>query len=164
MSHPTFPHISPFIQVHVVPANTFLTCTTRTRSRCKLGLTATLVREDDKIGDLNFLIGPKLYEAKKEKPQNSQPLLPRMWRPHFSHMSKMNVFSLGELARPRGARLHRQGALLGGVVRDDGRVLPRVPARRLGAQADALRDEPQQVPALPVPDRMYYCPDSKLTN
>lgn len=28
-----------------------------------LGLTATLVREDDKIEDLNFLIGPKLYEA-----------------------------------------------------------------------------------------------------
>jgi superfamily II DNA or RNA helicase len=26
-------------------------------------LTATLVREDDKIEDLNFLIGPKLYEA-----------------------------------------------------------------------------------------------------
>lgn len=32
-------------------------------SHCKLGLTATLVREDDKIQDLNFLIGPKLYEA-----------------------------------------------------------------------------------------------------
>jgi DNA excision repair protein ERCC-3 len=28
-----------------------------------LGLTATLVREDDKIEDLNHLIGPKLYEA-----------------------------------------------------------------------------------------------------
>lgn len=28
-----------------------------------LGLTATLVREDDKIVDLNYLIGPKLYEA-----------------------------------------------------------------------------------------------------
>ena len=28
-----------------------------------MGLTATLVREDDKIADLNFLIGPKLYEA-----------------------------------------------------------------------------------------------------
>ena len=51
------------MQVHVVPANTFLTCTTRTKSRCKLGLTATLVREDEKIDDLNFLIGPKLYEA-----------------------------------------------------------------------------------------------------
>lgn len=26
-------------------------------------LTATLVREDDKITDLNYMIGPKLYEA-----------------------------------------------------------------------------------------------------
>lgn len=33
------------------------------QSHCKLGLTATLLREDDKIADLNFLIGPKLYEA-----------------------------------------------------------------------------------------------------
>jgi DNA excision repair protein ERCC-3 len=35
----------------------------RTHSRCKLGLTATLVREDNLIEDLFFLIGPKLYEA-----------------------------------------------------------------------------------------------------
>ena len=33
------------------------------KSHCKLGLTATLVREDELIKDLNFLIGPKLYEA-----------------------------------------------------------------------------------------------------
>jgi DNA excision repair protein ERCC-3 len=33
------------------------------KSHCKLGLTATLLREDDKIKDLNFLIGPKHYEA-----------------------------------------------------------------------------------------------------
>ena len=32
-------------------------------AHCKLGLTATLVREDDKIGELKNLIGPKLYEA-----------------------------------------------------------------------------------------------------
>jgi len=50
-------------EVHVVPAATFYTCTTHVKSRCKLGLTATLVREDEKIDDLNFLIGPKLYEA-----------------------------------------------------------------------------------------------------
>ncbi|RKO85399.1 helicase conserved C-terminal domain-containing protein [Blyttiomyces helicus] len=30
----------------------------------KLCLTATLVREDDKIENLNYLVGPKLYEAK----------------------------------------------------------------------------------------------------
>jgi DNA excision repair protein ERCC-3 len=32
-------------------------------SHCKIGLTATLVREDEKTDDLFFLIGPKLYEA-----------------------------------------------------------------------------------------------------
>jgi len=31
--------------------------------RCQLGLATTLVREDELISDLNFLIGPKLYEA-----------------------------------------------------------------------------------------------------
>ena len=51
-------------EVHIAPADTFLTCmTTRTRSRCKLGLTATLVREDGKIDVLNAQIGPKLFEA-----------------------------------------------------------------------------------------------------
>ena len=40
------------------------------QSHCKLGLTATLVREDDKIADLNFLIGPKLYEANWLELQN----------------------------------------------------------------------------------------------
>lgn len=33
------------------------------KSHSKLGLTATLVREDDLINDLQWLIGPKLYEA-----------------------------------------------------------------------------------------------------
>ena len=31
------------------------------QAHVKLGLTATLVREDDKIENLNYLIGPKLY-------------------------------------------------------------------------------------------------------
>lgn len=50
-------------EVQVVPANMFRKVLTTAKSHCKLGLTATLVREDDKIADLNFLIGPKLYEA-----------------------------------------------------------------------------------------------------
>ncbi|CAB4386763.1 DNA repair helicase rad25 [Rhizophagus irregularis] len=50
-------------EVHVVPANMFRKVVTTIAAHTKLGLTATLVREDDKIGDLNFLIGPKLYEA-----------------------------------------------------------------------------------------------------
>ncbi|CAI9094122.1 OLC1v1029812C5 [Oldenlandia corymbosa var. corymbosa] len=50
-------------EVHVVPAQMFRKVISITKSHCKLGLTATLVREDERITDLNFLIGPKLYEA-----------------------------------------------------------------------------------------------------
>ncbi|KAF4304648.1 putative TFIIh complex helicase protein [Botryosphaeria dothidea] len=50
-------------EVHVVPAEMFSRVTHAVPSHAKLGLTATLLREDDKIVDLNFLIGPKLYEA-----------------------------------------------------------------------------------------------------
>eukprot|EP01120_Amphizonella_sp_Union-15-10_P010368 TRINITY_DN4137_c0_g1_i1.p1 TRINITY_DN4137_c0_g1~~TRINITY_DN4137_c0_g1_i1.p1 ORF type:complete len:280 (+),score=58.69 TRINITY_DN4137_c0_g1_i1:56-841(+) len=50
-------------EVHVVPANTFRQSLKIAAAHCKLGLSATLVREDDMIDDLNFLIGPKLYEA-----------------------------------------------------------------------------------------------------
>lgn len=50
-------------EVHVVPANMFRKVTGTIKAHSKLGLTATLLREDNKIEDLNFLIGPKLYEA-----------------------------------------------------------------------------------------------------
>lgn len=50
-------------EVHVVPANMFRKVIGGIKAHSKLGLTATLLREDDKIEDLNFLIGPKLYEA-----------------------------------------------------------------------------------------------------
>jgi DNA excision repair protein ERCC-3 len=50
-------------EVHVVPAAMFRKVLSICNAHCKLGLTATLVREDDLISDLNFLIGPKLYEA-----------------------------------------------------------------------------------------------------
>lgn len=50
-------------EVHVVPAEMFRKCVNGFKVHAKLGLTATLVREDEKIGDLNFLVGPKLYEA-----------------------------------------------------------------------------------------------------
>ncbi|RZC59931.1 hypothetical protein C5167_021689 [Papaver somniferum] len=52
-------------EVHVVPADMFRKVISITKSHCKLGLTggSTLVREDERITDLNFLIGPKLYEA-----------------------------------------------------------------------------------------------------
>lgn len=50
-------------EVHVVPAEMFRKVIMLAKSHCKLGLTATLLREDDKTDDLYFLIGPKLYEA-----------------------------------------------------------------------------------------------------
>jgi len=50
-------------EVHVAPAKLFRKVLSNLHAQCKLGLTATLVREDDLIKDLNFLIGPKLYEA-----------------------------------------------------------------------------------------------------
>jgi len=50
-------------EVHVVPASIFRKVVSGIAAHSKLGLTATLLREDDKIKDLNFLIGPKLYEA-----------------------------------------------------------------------------------------------------
>ena len=50
-------------EVHVAPAKMFRRVLSMVNAHCKLGLTATLVREDDLISDLNFLVGPKIYEA-----------------------------------------------------------------------------------------------------
>ena len=50
-------------EVQVVPADNFRKITEKIKVHCKLGLTATLVREDGQIDDLHFLVGPKLYEA-----------------------------------------------------------------------------------------------------
>jgi DNA excision repair protein ERCC-3 len=50
-------------EVHAAPAKTFRLVVSMIKAHSKLGLTATLLREDDKIEDLNFLIGPKLFEA-----------------------------------------------------------------------------------------------------
>lgn len=50
-------------EVQTAPADTFRTILSMCPCNCKLGLTATLLREDDRIKDLLFLLGPKLYEA-----------------------------------------------------------------------------------------------------
>ena len=47
------------MQVHVVPAAMFRRVLGIVKAHCKLGLTATLVREDALISDLNFLIGAR---------------------------------------------------------------------------------------------------------
>ena len=50
-------------EVHVFPADTVRKVIAVVKAHCKLGLTATLIREDTKIQDLHFLVGPKMYEA-----------------------------------------------------------------------------------------------------
>ncbi|KAL2193280.1 DNA repair helicase RAD25 [Corynascus similis CBS 632.67] len=50
-------------EVHVVPAQMFRKVIGSIEAHSKLSLTATFLREDKKIDDLNYLIGPKLYEA-----------------------------------------------------------------------------------------------------
>jgi DNA excision repair protein ERCC-3 len=48
-------------EVHVAPAKMFSRVLNIVNAHAKLGLTATLVREDGLIGNLHFLVGPKLY-------------------------------------------------------------------------------------------------------
>jgi len=50
-------------EVHVAPASTFRATVATVTCCCTIGLTATLVREDNLIEELNELIGPKLYEG-----------------------------------------------------------------------------------------------------
>lgn len=73
---------------------------------------ATLVREDDKIADLNYMIGPKLYEAN--------------WMDLAAKGHIANVQVRRWCYRIRGARLTCERPVCGGLVSDDARVLPRV--------------------------------------
>ncbi|KPA80352.1 putative dNA repair helicase [Leptomonas pyrrhocoris] len=50
-------------EVHTALAHHFQDVLNTVQYKCVLGLSATLLREDDKIGDLRHLVGPKLYEA-----------------------------------------------------------------------------------------------------
>ena len=86
-------------EVHTIPAKMFRRVLSTVQCHTKLGLTATLVREDDKIADLNFLIGPKLYEANWLELQNSGyiakvscaevwcPMTPEFYREYLSTKS-----------------------------------------------------------------------------
>eukprot|EP00750_Incisomonas_marina_P019480 INCI3438.1.p1 GENE.INCI3438.1~~INCI3438.1.p1 ORF type:complete len:1025 (-),score=174.55 INCI3438.1:1391-4171(-) len=51
-----------FDEVHMLPAAQARLAVSSVRAHCKLGLTATLIREDHKELDLSYLIGPKLYD------------------------------------------------------------------------------------------------------
>ncbi|CBH10232.1 DNA repair helicase and transcription factor protein, putative [Trypanosoma brucei gambiense DAL972] len=50
-------------EVHTALAHNFQEVLNKVKFKCVIGLSATLLREDDKIGDLRHLVGPKLYEA-----------------------------------------------------------------------------------------------------
>ena len=50
-------------EVQEAAAKSFRRVTEVVKAHTKLGLTATMVREDQKIDDLKYLVGPKLYEA-----------------------------------------------------------------------------------------------------
>ena len=50
-------------EVQEAAAKTFRNVTELVHAHTRLGLTATMVREDGKIEDLKYLVGPKLYEA-----------------------------------------------------------------------------------------------------
>lgn len=49
-------------EVHLAPANNIRQVTNSIRCHVKLGLTATMVREDSLITDLPYLVGPKIFE------------------------------------------------------------------------------------------------------
>lgn len=51
-------------EVHCVPANNFAKAISKIKAKVRLGLTATMLREDERIGDLETLVGPTLYHAK----------------------------------------------------------------------------------------------------
>ncbi|CAO3646297.1 unnamed protein product [Mucor hiemalis] len=51
-------------EVHCVPANNFAKAILKIKAKVRLGLTATMLREDERIGDLETLVGPTLYHAK----------------------------------------------------------------------------------------------------
>ncbi|XP_062852962.1 general transcription and DNA repair factor IIH helicase subunit XPB [Trichomycterus rosablanca] len=90
-------------EVHTIPARMFRRVLTIVKAHCKMGLTATLVREDDKIVDLNFLIGPKLYEANWMELQNNGyiakvhcaevwcPMSPEFYREYVAIKSKKRI-------------------------------------------------------------------------
>ncbi|KAI9302715.1 P-loop containing nucleoside triphosphate hydrolase protein [Cunninghamella echinulata] len=51
-------------EVHCGPAANFSKAILKIKTKVRLGLTATMLREDEKIGDLDHLVGPIVYQAK----------------------------------------------------------------------------------------------------
>jgi hypothetical protein len=125
-------------EVHVVPATMFRKVVQTIKAHSKLGLTATLVREDDKVVDLNYMIGPKLYEA------NWMDLAKK------GHIANVQV-STSDMER--GCDL-KNFSVRRSMVPDDFGILCRISQARY-AQKDALvLHEPREIPGVPVFDRL----------
>jgi hypothetical protein len=115
------------------------------KAHCKLGLTATLVREDERISDLNFLIGPKLYEAN---------WLDLTRAGHIANVQCVEVWCpmTKARARPRPAapgRARRPGRHAGSTAPGAGAWSLLACMRRTPARNGADRGRP--VPACPCP-------------
>lgn len=67
-------------EVHVVPAMMFRRVLGVVKAHCKLGLTATLVREDQLITDLNFLIGMCFCVMHDDLLYNKHAMYASFWR------------------------------------------------------------------------------------
>ena len=59
-------------EVHTSAADGFREVFHRINARCRIGLTATLVREDNKIQDLDYLIGPLLSQQSWKKLEDNK--------------------------------------------------------------------------------------------
>lgn len=125
-------------EVHVVPATMFRKVVTTIKAHSKLGLTATLVREDDKVVDLNYMIGPKLYEA------------------NWMDLAKKGHIANVQVSSPKvAARLvlifH---PVCRGLVPDDIGVLCRISQAGNSQENVALLHESREIPGLPVPHQL----------
>jgi hypothetical protein len=160
-------------EVHLSFAEKYFRIVDTCKAHCKLGLTATLVREDDKISELKNLIGPKLYEADWQDLSNqgylarvqcveAHPLPPARGGP-WARVAFARVRSCrwrchthtAGLWHPLAPRLELMcRARVSGVVSDDTLVYEAVPGER-GARAQGSVDhEPQQAGGGRVPGQV----------
>lgn len=144
-------------EVHVVPAAMFRRVLTAIKAHSKLGLTgkglnrqlsllihvflllaATLVREDDKITDLNYMIGPKLYEA------NWQDLAAK------GHIANVQVCLLCFVLDDRRIQKFDLEIVCRSLVSNDSRILQRISSRTNKEAHASLLHESTEISSLSI--------------
>ena len=150
---------------------------------------ATLVREDDKIADLNYMIGPKLYEANWmdlaakghianvqvryfncgtregvwcgtdvpfDSPRDGWTLAgagtQAIWLRYLNVIQGKS--GANDFDCPSWVASLNRAPVRRGVVPNDTRILPRIPARAIAQAHAAVLHEPAQVPSVSVPDQV----------